>query len=496
MKDVLAMTMAFHSIRIGIIWPDTLHYLAGGKLPSKETVGACPRRLRYLKQLFYDLDLPGYIVRYNKKRPYPTFFRHGLLQLWEELAAWKEPYVAPRGITLELRAKTCWTCPLGTEPQTRDSGAKRGLSLDDISGSSPTLPVVPCVTGLFVGRPGHRINPTTIGQMILSLPNLRSLDITLGMIRHKHRALRRELKSSLALVLETPTLQRLQRLNLALDEHAPLSHSSWTKADPEYPNGDDLGRAVCRLAQTCLEELHYSGPVSPVIFGVDPNHPHHEQKQFPRLKKLDIKFPIHTYDGRWYYNDDPSNVNRFFFHLDELQKYEYGYDYDSDWSSASDTDERHNSTRTLKFIQWWRRTVDPEMFEPLLRALVSATQRMPKLCALKFVARNWETALYDLGIEFAGGGVQANFLYHSLISGPLVAKPKWVVMRGLKMKWDLPENIRRMMQEQAGGNAAILDSDGYWMDLALGIGVGMWSGIEMQGGFVLTERRLFPPDIH
>lgn len=76
----------------------------------KKTIGACPHSQRYVKQLFYNIDLPPYSTarqsNFETRAEHHAnlnAFRKGFLQLWNELSAWTN--VSPRGIALDLEAE-------------------------------------------------------------------------------------------------------------------------------------------------------------------------------------------------------------------------------------------------------------------------------------------------------------------------------------------------------------------------------------------------------
>ncbi|KAI9372184.1 hypothetical protein BJX61DRAFT_542949 [Aspergillus egyptiacus] len=86
------------------------------------------------------------------------------------------------------------------------------------------LPMLNCVDKLLVSMRGQRVHPLTIRKMVLTLPNLRALDLRFPAGHAKNRALKAEYRASLAGVLKAPALHRLEVLGIAMDEETPRNH--------------------------------------------------------------------------------------------------------------------------------------------------------------------------------------------------------------------------------------------------------------------------------
>ncbi|KAL3469567.1 hypothetical protein BJX99DRAFT_251913 [Aspergillus californicus] len=383
------------------------------ELPRLQSlVGQDPRRLSLLQTLSYKIDLPLHSLNrrrnFERRREHQAnlvAFRQEVVCLWTELAAWQdEDSLAPsQDLNLVLVAEVplyrgrddlpwweilgpglgceCWAHP------------EHSLSLDNSVDGPPSLPVLPRVTNLIIARSGRRIHPTAIQEILVSLPNLRFLDLTIWPVKPKNKAIRAEMRDHLARALDAPSLEKLEILRITMDEWTPCNHNFMITdiQDPNYPDGDHLNRAVCKLVQTSLRELHLLGEymISPVLWGLDGENPDRETNLFPHLQKLEVRFPIITYDGRWYYTGDPRCG------MDD-QDFEDEDDDDDGFgggqtpsSTSSDTDSC--SSTYLNGVNpqaAWRTSPDPAMFDPLIKGLVSAAARMPELVSLRASTTN------------------------------------------------------------------------------------------------------------
>ncbi|KAL4905484.1 hypothetical protein BDW74DRAFT_177852 [Aspergillus multicolor] len=433
----------------------------------KEMVGAHPQRLRHLHYLFYNLDIPVYPNKPEQVIPWADNCcpRNKLLQLMTELASWEEANIAPRGIALAVRTEICEACGTNAcieRPALKLTDGRDSSSAADAT-SHPALPFVSCVTSFRIGKYGHPVNPPTIGRILLSLTSLRNLDITLG--THKDKSYREDIRDSMALALEASTLQHIQCLKLNMNEYRPVNHHCQlaTGLDPHYPAGDRLGCAISKLAQTSLKELCLSGLISPALFGYDPDHPAYQQTPFPRLENIEIRSPIFTYDGRWYYTGDTTAADKAFTYWERSDQNEDEYDLDEWPNSDIDSEDEDEGGDDPISILCWRTAVDSNVFKPLIRALVSATKRMPRLRHLDFRITTWKGELYDIAMQFLGPDVKAGSLIDYLHPRreALHLKSKWVVTRGRDMEWDIPDDLRALMLQQAGEGGEVIDFHGY-----------------------------------
>ncbi|KAL2783133.1 hypothetical protein BJX66DRAFT_345207 [Aspergillus keveii] len=324
-------------------------------------------------------------------------FQDGIKALLTELASWSDD-ASPLGIHLLLSAES----PMG-----RDAGGKKSSPLrgyDDrwaYPGHILSLPhepsvrslpaAIPFVRKLTVARTGRHIHPDVLGILIERLPALRELDVKFhAMHRRRKRALLRH-RTALARALCAPGLETLETLRIELNEHTPLDHGfeGVRDRDDASPGGDLMNRAVCRLARGNLRELHIEGawPIPPALFGAceEREEGTGETLAFPNLKVMEVRFPIVTYDGRWLFTGNLKDVEIFDSTdvgpgLDPPTSYEDDMDVElpSDYEDEFeyyDTDVENGDDP----MHGWRATPDPEVFNPILEALVKATLAMPQL---------------------------------------------------------------------------------------------------------------------
>lgn len=187
----------------------------------KQIIGTCPRRKCILKELFYRIDLPPYsenqkhcFERHREHKANLFAFRKGLKDLWEELSLWSNGENASLGLRLVLTVDAPvkgvgddgWACP------------EHSLTLDDSEESADSadsvLPNFPCIISLHLARTGRRIHPTTIGILLLSLPNIRNLDMKMHPVQRKHKTLVVKYRNALAKALESPTLHNLETADM------------------------------------------------------------------------------------------------------------------------------------------------------------------------------------------------------------------------------------------------------------------------------------------
>ncbi|KAL4911437.1 hypothetical protein BDW74DRAFT_164921 [Aspergillus multicolor] len=343
-----------------------------------------PLRVAAIHELRYTIDLPDYdpelrgLARERSKehRANLVAFQDGLVKLWGELSAWEKP----ASLSLDVQAWSPGDDQTAEEAEMRWLCPEHTLGIDIDAGVE--LPTIECVRELGVARDGRRIYPATMNAMVLSLPNLRVLDLAMRPVQFRHKNLKAEYTAALAKMLEAPTLHKLEELRLCMFEYAPGNHDFDTglENDPSYPNGDALSHAIRKLAQRSLRGLTLSNgvPISPALFG-----PPDDETPFPHLEHARIDFPILTYDGRWYYTGSRETMDADELDPDEEREIARGPAIDG---ADSDTDSviSINMDRA-DFLNGnipehpWRTFPDPDTFDPLMRSIVSATLRMPVL---------------------------------------------------------------------------------------------------------------------
>jgi hypothetical protein len=321
---------------------------------------------------------------------------------------------------------------------------------------------IPFVRKLTVARTGRHIHPDVLGILVGRLLALRELDEKFhAMHRRRKRALLRH-HTALARALCAPGLETLETLRIELNEHTPLDHGfeGVPDRDDAYSDGDLMNRTVCRLARGNLRELHLEGawPISPALFGAceEREEGTGETLTFPNLKIMEVRFPIVTYDGRWLFTRDPEDVEIFDSTdvepgLDPPTSYEDDMDVElpSDYEDEFeyyDTDVENGDDP----MHGWRATPDPEVFNPILEALVKATLAMPQLEHLRAqpVPQGVEGNEMELG--YVTPGLPAATIPCEQQDGAMMGKRRWVVSVPDEMDWKIPDSVRGLMEERSG----------------------------------------------
>ncbi|RDW68953.1 uncharacterized protein DSM5745_08713 [Aspergillus mulundensis] len=432
-----------------------------------------PRR-RHVNELFYRIELPRFSVERAQHREGReeheanlTAFQESLTRLWNELATWQEPHMSPRGVLLNVTANALNYFDVSVDSDYQNRWDLPAHSLTLPSDKEPSLPTINCVTSLKVGEPlTRRIYPSAIEQMLHSLPNLRHLNIRLDSVPLKNRSMWREMRNALARALDAPPLRFLESLEInEFQRLIPCNHSyDLADNDPDYPNGDHLCQAMRKLAQTSLRKLIFHGRISPTLWAVDREDANQQQISFPFLKEVRVLFYMFTYDGRWYYTGNRGAEAAAQVDMDRIAREadtDPRYDYDSDSSFNFPPRE----TRRESFLNGnrphrpWRKRPDTEMFNPLMRALVSATLRMPSLQILDVKTDNYDHYHIQVAVEYLEPGVQAQYIPPDQQTGVQLAKRRWTVTHQRKTSWDLPDDIRAMMQERAGEDGIIIEAE-------------------------------------
>ncbi|KAL2823819.1 hypothetical protein BDW59DRAFT_148378 [Aspergillus cavernicola] len=454
----------------------------------KMIIGDSPRRIGHVKSLSYSIDLPLFSLNrhtnFERRREHQAnlvAFRNEVINLWTELATWQDnSHVSSQGLKLVLSADTpSYRDRYRESPTSTGYGHERwaypehSLTLHNDKEDPLALPSLSSISDLSIATSGRRIHPTAIKQILDSLPHLCKLDLKIWPVKRKNKSLRAEMRNALASALESPSLQNLEVLRIDMEESTPYDHNYQTaEIDPDYPDGDHLCRAVCTLAQRSLRELYMGQEclISPVLWGFDRVNRDREEKSFPYLEKLQIDFALYTYDGRWYYTGDPSEGADHGFNEADHRDAAPPLTSDSEPDSCSSYNSEYADTLNEELedelngntpYNSWRQVPDLSMFNPLIRALVSATLRMPRLMALRVRANNPGEDEYGISVECAGPGIRAQGVYSEGISSTLqpedqLGKWRWVVHMGYRGSWDLPGDIQELMREKLGEEGEIL----------------------------------------
>ncbi|KAL2859518.1 hypothetical protein BJX68DRAFT_116369 [Aspergillus pseudodeflectus] len=457
-----------------------------GDLPTmRQVFNQSPWRKRYLRALFYSIDLPLYsddrrfcFERRREHQANLVAFRDGVRQLWAELASWEEDLSL--GIRLVLAAEA----PMnrGREgddlPTAVGIGDRRwafpehSLTLWDDSGEVSFLPGLCRVTTLEIAKSGRRIYPTAISQMISSLSNLRKLEVAIFPVQPKNKDIRAEMRNDLAHVLESPMLHSLEVLRVQMEEATPYNHNFRTafEEDPVYPNGDHLCRAVCKLAQRRLRELYLVGPclISPAIWGLCHDNLDADKLDltFPHLEIAKIEFALVTYDGRWYYTGDATENIGDEEEANAVRTYsqqELASDSDSD-SCSSFNSEYHDEINDYREgcmngndpYNTWRRHPDPRTFEPLQRGMILAAMQMPKLRTLELRTRDPGEFDNEVSFQCLAPGVEADDVGWGTQPEEQLRKWRWAVCFSMERLWEVSEAIRQLMLQHLGEEGEIV----------------------------------------
>ncbi|KAL3458270.1 hypothetical protein BJX64DRAFT_266895 [Aspergillus heterothallicus] len=444
-----------------------------------------PWRRKHLKTLFYSIDLPIYSDNrrfcFETKREHQAnaeAFREGVKNLWAHLASWDADFRS--GARLVLAA----SAPINRGRQDEDLPAGIGcqrwaypehsLTLHHSDGQAPDLPVLQNITALEVAKSGRRIHPNAINLICSSFRDLLKLEVNLYPIQPKNKDQRAGIRDDLARVLDNPLMENLEVLLIDMQEETPINHnySIAIKEDPAYPDGDNLCRAVCKLAQRRLRELYMLGPclISPALWGLSTENIDIEKLDiaFPHLETVKIEFALVTYDGRWYFTGDPSEGLSDDEGQHTGQTYSQGElssdsDSDSDWFSSINSEYhdkineyRQNCLNGAEPVNAWRRNPDPTTFGPLQRGMILAAKQMPKLRALEMRTKN--PGEYDTEVSFQclAPGVRVDDV--GILPQPeeQLRKWRWAVCFYLDQRWEVSEDIRRLMMEHLGEEGEIL----------------------------------------
>ncbi|KAE8140676.1 hypothetical protein BDV38DRAFT_268850 [Aspergillus pseudotamarii] len=352
-------------------------------------VFSTPRRRKLLRKLEYEIDLPTYsknrilcLERRREIKANNEAFNQGVIDLFDEMSSWQT-----QGMDLTLTASS----PMDRHRRSSELGcglSDKRWSFEDnylTLDTEVSLPQLPFVEGLMIANARRSLHPSAIGKIISSLPSLERLTMELNAPKAKRVEMQDEHRSSLANALESPSLSNLRTLNIYIEQDIPYNQSFKNRpTDPQYPDGDVLNTALRKLAEdTHLTTLNLTGwwLVSPALFNTD--------KTFPYLQKVQIQGALITYDGRWYYNGNPADVE---------PSYDSSRDDDDDEdSSDSDSNSSFNSEFQDSIPEYreallngenphymWRTQPDLQMFDPLMKTMATAILRMPRLRNFSF----------------------------------------------------------------------------------------------------------------
>ncbi|KAL4779252.1 hypothetical protein BJX76DRAFT_361966 [Aspergillus varians] len=416
----------------------------------KRVVAKWPCRRNILKALLYQIDLPVYSASrsrcFERRREHQAnrrTFQNGVQDLWEALSLWNDGDNVSSGLRLVLTAEAPVQFPEGLQAD-RWAYPEHSLTLDD-AGVTPVLPKISCITALQVAYAGRRIHPAAIGTLLASLPNLQDLDLKIWPIQRQHRALVAEHITTLAQALESPTLARLEQLRIWLGQHTPGDHNYETALarDPSYPAGDVLNHAVFKLAQRSLRELYLDEAwmISPALWGVIS----HSSRMM----------------ARWLCTGDPNEVRPLEGDAPPPPREEPEPDSDSNSSFNSEVgdeiDDYHEEVLNGDEPRHpWRVKPDPDTFHPLACVLVAAVLRMPSLEHLKIGTTQAGAEYHEVKFEYLRPGRTADTVPFEDQTPEQREKWRWIVSLGLEASWELPEDIRELMERRMGEDGEVI----------------------------------------
>ncbi|RAQ49289.1 hypothetical protein AFGD_002447 [Aspergillus flavus] len=352
-------------------------------------VFSTPRRRKLLRKLEYEIDLPTYsknrilcLERRRESKANDEAFNRGVIDLFDEMSSWET-----QGMDLTLTASS----PMDRHRRSSELGcglSDKRWSFEDnylTLDNEVSLPQLTFVGGLTIANARRSLHPSAIGKIISSLPSLERLTMELNAPKAKRVEMQNEHRISLANALESPSLSNLRTLNIYIEQDIPYNHNFKNQpTDPQYPDGDVLNIAIRKLAEnTHLRTLNLTGwwLVSPALFNTD--------KTFPYLQKVQIQGALITYDGRWYYSGNPTDVEASY---DPIR-----YGADDEDSSDSDSNSSFNSEfqdslpehreallNGERPYHMWRTQPDLQMFDPLMKVMATAILRMPRLRTFSF----------------------------------------------------------------------------------------------------------------
>lgn len=218
--------------------------------------------------------------------------------------------------------------------------------------------------------------------------------------------------------------------------------------------------AIRRLAEnTRLKTLNLTGnwPVSPALFNGD--------KPFPYLEKVRIAGAPITYDGRWYYTGNPSDVKASH---DNAPHDETVADSDSDSNSSFDSEVadflpigREALLNGYQPLHTWRTRPDPQTFDPLMQSAATAALRMPSLRSLHLSIEIEMVSNFNRSItfEFLKPGERAWVDDQPLRVAQRNRTRCYVTFRS-DVQWSVPTEITALWKELVGEQGVVsIESD-------------------------------------
>ncbi|KAL4964014.1 uncharacterized protein BDV14DRAFT_201269 [Aspergillus stella-maris] len=434
-------------------------------------------RWKSLGNLFCTIQLPSYShnrrSNFERRREHQAnlvAFRKALPLLYQAIGSYHNFHRALSSLRLAITADAPVDPPNEDESNEgrvqRDLGALRWsnpehtLTLSDgQKGPQPFARLVN-VSHLSIAKTGRRIQPLALRPMIYNMPSLRKLDIRIPPVQARNKDLRASMRNDLAAVLDDWALEQLEYLSIEMEDSTPQNHmfSIASGLDENYPAGDHLSRAVCKLAQTNLREL-YMGPevlISPVLFGVDPLRPELVEETFPHLTRMQVNYALVAYDGRWYYDGDgEENPDDFDWEIPPR-------DSESDSEDDSATNSSYNSEyadnlneERKEYLNGNRpyysyRKIPNALFNDLIKSVVSAVNRMPNIRALEVKTNNPGYNEYQIGVEYVSPWYRAlgTMGVGQYESEEMLAMKRYVLSYEYAVEWDVPSDLLEMMRDQ------------------------------------------------
>ncbi|KAE8350458.1 hypothetical protein BDV28DRAFT_150902 [Aspergillus coremiiformis] len=362
----------------------TLHTYSSDLLTFRQ-VFALPRRRKTLRRLHYEIDLPAYSAnriacfeRRRESKANEIAFHRGLADLFHALSKWDK-----QGLELTL------TTSSPTDPS-------------HLTWPKPKNPAL---------QIEHRHGPSH------AKPRRKEQQLT-------------KVPKALSTALDVQYLPHLQSLTIHLDQSIPRNHNFKPHLpDPSYPAGDTLNLAIKALAETSpLSHLHLTGdwPISPALF---------TDATFPHLRDLKIEAALLTYDGRWYYDGDPSATEPCY----ESRRLESESESDSDSNSSFNSEYADYVNERREAVlngnePWYMWRKEPGgLFDGLVLRMAEAMGRMA--CLQKLV--------FSMGTEYFDYGVVVEAWKEVVDAGCEVR------LMG-EVKWEVPDGVLALWRESVG----------------------------------------------
>ncbi|KAE8152992.1 hypothetical protein BDV25DRAFT_127610 [Aspergillus avenaceus] len=419
-------------------------------------VFSSPQRRNLLRTLHYEIDLPTYsknrifcLERRREHRANNESFTRGMRDLYDVIGSW-----GMHGIDLTLVASS----PMdpGRRPPELEPGLMHErwsfddnyLTLDEVS-----LPQTQSVEALRIANGARSMHPSAIGRIISSLPHLQRLALELNAPKAKRVEMQDEHRSCLAHALVSTSLSNLRTLNIYIEQGIPSNHNFQNRPyDPKYPNGDILNAAIRQLAEnTHLTNLSLTGDwlVSPELFN--------GEKTFPYLEKVNIQGALITYDGRWYYTGNPTDIEASYENIrDDVDD---GSDSDSNSSFNSKGGDPLPEGREALLnghepYHMWRTRPDPQMFDPLMKIMATAIPRMPSLQNFRFSMGTNSMFYHGIIFEYLKPRQHTEWFEYPRSLAEM-DKIRCYVTCMPEARWDVPGDVFALWKEVVGDRGAV-----------------------------------------